>query len=115
MRIERLHVQNFRNLADIDIRLDPGSVIVGENRSGKSNLIHALRLVLDTSLSIADRQLDRDDFWDGLSDGSEDWDPLAAGHVIEVSIDIVGFADNARALSRWLKSGAAQLGLEPPL
>lgn len=63
MRIERLRVQNFRNLAAIDLRLDPGSVIVGENRSGKSNLIHALRLVLDTALSIADRQLDRDDFW----------------------------------------------------
>ncbi len=99
MRIERLRVQNFRNLADIGLRLDPGSVIVGENRSGKSNLIHALRLVLDTSLSIADRQLDRDDFWDGLSDGSEDWDPLAAGHVIEVSIDIVGFAENPRVLA----------------
>ncbi len=53
----------------IDLRLDPGSVVVGENRSGKSNLIHALGLVLDTSLSIADRQLDRDDFWDGLATG----------------------------------------------
>ncbi|WP_077085740.1 ATP-dependent nuclease [Mycobacterium rhizamassiliense] len=82
-------------------RLTAGSGfgIVGENRSGKSNLIHALRLVLDTTLSIADRQLDRDDFWDGLSDGSPDWDPLSAGHVIEVSIDIVGFADNARVLT----------------
>ena len=89
----------FRNLAAIELRLDPGSVIVGENRSGKSNLIHALRLVVDTSLSIADRQLDRDDFWDGLSDGSQDWDPLSAGHVIEVSIDIVGFTDNARVLA----------------
>jgi putative ATP-dependent endonuclease of the OLD family len=111
MRIERLRVRNFRNLADIDLRLDPGSVIVGENRSGKSNLIHALRLVLDTSLSIADRQLDRDDYWDGLSDGSEDWDPLAAGDVIEVSIDIVGFAENPRVLAALAD---ALLAEDPP-
>jgi putative ATP-dependent endonuclease of the OLD family len=111
MRIEQLRVRNFRNLADIDLRLDPGSVIVGENRSGKSNLIHALRLVLDTTLSIADRQLDRDDFWDGLSDGSEDWDPLAAGHVIEVTIDVVGFAKNPRMLAALVD---ALLAEDPP-
>lgn len=111
MRIQRLRVRNFRNLADIDLQLDPGSVIVGENRSGKSNLIHALRLVLDTSLSIADRQLDRDDFWDGLNDGSEDWDPLADGHVIEVAIDIVGFADNPRVLAALAD---ALLAEDPP-
>ncbi|SIL04429.1 recombination protein F [Mycobacteroides abscessus subsp. abscessus] len=99
MRIERVRVSNFRNLADVDLPLGPGSVIVGENRSGKSNLVYALRLVLDTSLSISDRQLGRDDFWDGLSDGSDNWDPLADGHVIEISVDLVDFADNPRELT----------------
>jgi hypothetical protein len=37
MRITRLVVRNFRNLADIDISMVPGAVVVGENRSGKSN------------------------------------------------------------------------------
>ena len=39
MRITRITVRNFRNLADVDIRLQPGAVIVGENRAGKTNLI----------------------------------------------------------------------------
>jgi recombinational DNA repair ATPase RecF len=32
MRIERLTVSSFRNLADFDVPLQPGTVIVGENR-----------------------------------------------------------------------------------
>lgn len=94
MRIDRLTVRNFRNLADVDLHLLPGTVIVGENRAGKSNLLRALRLILDTNLSFADRQLTRDDFWDGLSDGSDDWDPMMKGETIEASIEIVDFEDN---------------------
>ncbi len=94
MRIERLQVTNFRNLADIDISLASSTVIVGENRSGKTNLVQAIRLVLDPRLSYAERQLGREDFWDGLSDGSEDWDPMAAREVIEISVDIVDFEND---------------------
>lgn len=84
-------MRNFRNLADLDLQLQPGTVIVGENRAGKSNLLHALRLILDPSLSYADLQLRGEDFWDGLSDGSDDWDPMAAGEIIEASVEIVDF------------------------
>lgn len=96
MHINRLVVKNFRNLADIELSLRPGAVIVGENRSGKSNLLQALRLILDVNLSYLDRQLTSEDFWDGLSDGSDDWDPMAEGHVIEASIDIVDFEDDRK-------------------
>ncbi|MEU7525971.1 AAA family ATPase [Saccharothrix sp. NPDC042600] len=99
MHIDRLAVKNFRNLADVEVRLLPGAVVVGENRAGKSNLLHALRLILDGSLSYADRQLTREDFWDGLSDGSDDWDPMAEGCVIEASIDIVEFEDDKRLIA----------------
>ncbi|QWF80990.1 DNA replication and repair protein RecF [Amycolatopsis sp. CA-230715] len=96
MRINRLKIKNFRNLADIDVELLPGTVVVGENRAGKSNLLHALRLILDSTLSFSDRQLSREDFWDGLSDGSDGWDPLIQGQVIEASIDIVEFEDDPK-------------------
>jgi putative ATP-dependent endonuclease of OLD family len=96
MRIDRFKIKNFRNLADVDLALQAGTVIVGENRAGKSNLVHALRLILDGSLSYADRQLTREDFWDGLSDGSDSWDPLVQGHVIEASIEIVEFEDDRK-------------------
>lgn len=94
MHINRVKVHNFRNLANIDLPLRPDSVIVGENQSGKSNLLHAIRLILDSSLSYNDLQLSRDDFWDGLSDGTPDWNPMANREVIEVSIEIVDFEDD---------------------
>ncbi|QFZ18546.1 ATP-dependent nuclease [Saccharothrix syringae] len=91
MRIDHVRVKNFRNLADVDLVIQPGAVIVGENRAGKSNLLHAVRLVLDPTLSGSDRHLRREDFWDGLSDGADDWDPMAAREVIEISVDLVDF------------------------
>lgn len=99
MHINRIRVHNFRNLADVDLILQPGTVIVGENRAGKSNLLHALRLILDPSFSYSDHQLRREDFWDGLSDGHDDWDPMVAGEIIEASVEIVDFADDSRLVA----------------
>jgi putative ATP-dependent endonuclease of OLD family len=93
VRVDRLIVKNFRNLADVVVPLSPGTVIVGENRSGKSNLLHALRLVLDPAMPNSERHLRREDFWDGLSDGTPGWDPMIGGEIIEVSVDISGFDD----------------------
>lgn len=95
MRITRFIVENFRNLAHVDLELCSGTVIVGENRAGKSNLLHALRLILDGRLSYADRQLGAEDFHDGLSNGEPDWDPMAEGHVIQASIEVEDFMGNA--------------------
>src|SRR5438874_13655107 len=36
MRIDNVTVKNFRNLAKIEVPLQPGTVLVGENRVGKS-------------------------------------------------------------------------------
>lgn len=74
-------------------------MIVGENRAGKSNLLHALRLVLDPTLSYRDRHLSREDFWDGLSDGSDDWDPMTARQVVEISVDLVEFEQETAVLT----------------
>ena len=50
MKIERVHIQNFRNFNELDVRLGSHAVIVGENRAGKSNFLYALRLLVDPSL-----------------------------------------------------------------
>lgn len=89
VRLSRLQVRNFRNLESIDIPLTGGAVVVGENRSGKSNLLHALRLVLDPSLSSFQRTLISEDFSASLGP-----DPMAAGEVIEASIEIEDFDDD---------------------
>jgi len=98
MQLSRLRVSNFRNLLDVDIPLAGGAVFVGENRSGKSNLLHAIRLVLDPSLSSMQRKLTADDFSESL--GS---DPFGDRCVIEVSVegpDRLGHAGAHRTRTR---------------
>lgn len=91
MHIKRIAISNFRNLHDIDIDdLPPSIVVVGENGSGKSNLLHALRLVLDPSLPETSRQLTAEDFWDGLAQPFN-------GEEISVTVDLVGFDDDPEA------------------
>jgi putative ATP-dependent endonuclease of OLD family len=85
MRISRLQIQNFRNFRAIDVHLSNQVVVIGENKIGKSNLLHALRLVLDPSLPDSARQLQRSDFWDGLGD------EFTAEHIITISVDISDF------------------------
>ena len=109
--IDRVTIRNFRNLANVDLRLPPGTVLVGENWSGKSNLIYAIRLVLDPILSGVDRQLSRDDFRDGLSGGTDGWDPIAAGETAEISIEIVDFV-NEPAIATALSD--ALVAADPP-
>ncbi len=50
MRISRIRIENFRNFRLLDVALGAPAVVVGENRVGKSNFLHALRLVLDPAL-----------------------------------------------------------------
>ncbi|MBB3695571.1 AAA family ATPase [Sphingomonas sp. BK580] len=90
MRLARLSIRNFRNFEAVDIPLGGNVVLLGENRVGKSNLLFAIRLVLDPTLSDAARELKLSDFWDGCD--------LVASPQIEVHLDIADFdADNAQA------------------
>lgn len=85
MRINRIKITDFRNFADFDIQLNSKNiVIVGENNAGKSNLIYALRLVLDTSLPNSARYLEASDFWDGL-------EKPFAGNEIHVTVEFADF------------------------
>ena len=93
MRISRIKINNFRNFHHCEFKLDQNTVIVGENKVGKSNLIHALRLVLDPKLSDFDRQLRLEDFWDQLPR------PLTREDRIRIEVDLTDFESNPNQLA----------------
>ncbi len=72
MHLSRIKIENFRNFSLLDVELAGNVVVVGENRVGKSNLLYALRLVLDPTLPDSARELSLSDFWDGLETPSTD-------------------------------------------
>ncbi len=88
MRISHIHIENFRNFHLLDLEVGRSAVIFGENQIGKSNLLCALRLVLDPALPDSARQLRVDDIWDGIPR------PLELDVKIKISIDIADFEDN---------------------
>jgi putative ATP-dependent endonuclease of OLD family len=92
MYLSRIKIQNFRNFSLLDVPLAGNVVVVGENRVGKSNLLQALRLILDPTVPDSARQLSISDFWDGLETlGEED--------KIIVSIEIKDFEDDLDVLA----------------
>lgn len=64
MYVSRIYIRNYRNFQQIDIPLNDGvTCIIGENNTGKTNLFHALRLVLDNSLPSTYRHLQEQDLF----------------------------------------------------
>jgi putative ATP-dependent endonuclease of OLD family len=84
MHLSRITIKNFRNFSKLDVALDGNVVVVGENKVGKSNLMHALRLLFDPSLPDSARELGLADFWDGLNSPDED-------DKISISVEIEEF------------------------
>jgi putative ATP-dependent endonuclease of OLD family len=99
VRLSSIKVQNFRNLRDVQVPLRPGTVIVGENASGKSNLLYALRLALDPSLPSSERRLRAEDFSDTLGEGDAAYDPLAAGAEIVIAVEFEDIGSDAKTLA----------------
>lgn len=92
MRICRIAVENFANFQKVDFQTDESLVIVGENKAGKSNLLRALRLVLDPTLPDRERQLGLEHFWDGLGDGK-------LGAVVRVEVEFTDFEEDENLLA----------------
>jgi putative ATP-dependent endonuclease of the OLD family len=66
MQLSRIVVRGFRNFVKLDVPVnDRVTCIVGENNTGKSNLIFAIRLAIDAAMSSTYRNLDAEDFCAG--------------------------------------------------
>lgn len=74
MYISRIYIKNFRNFKDFDLFIPNGNplTVIGGNNAGKTNLLKAIRLVLDHQLLPWERKLTEDDFSWGL--GNKPWE-----------------------------------------
>ncbi|MFS0616034.1 ATP-dependent nuclease [Lederbergia ruris] len=63
MQIKNIHIKGFRNYEDAKINFQPKTLVIGSNDVGKSNLLYALRILLDKGLSEADLEPSDSDFY----------------------------------------------------
>jgi putative ATP-dependent endonuclease of the OLD family len=58
MRITRVVIRNFRSFEHLDVPITAGTTcVIGENNTGKTNFLHAIRLCIDAGLSSTYRVL----------------------------------------------------------
>jgi len=51
LKLTRIDIENFRGIRQLSVRLDETTVLIGENNSGKSSVLDALRTCLTRSLT----------------------------------------------------------------
>lgn len=62
MEITSLYLKGFRNFSNALINFNKSTLVLGSNDVGKSNMLHALRVMLDKSLSEVDIEPSELDF-----------------------------------------------------
>jgi len=94
MYISRIVIRNFRSFEILDVSTEPGvTCIVGENNTGKTNLVHAIRLAIDANLPGSFRVLLENDIHSGID--------ISAPQQVIIALELKGYSehDNERALA----------------
>lgn len=106
MYLSRIVIRNFRSFEHLDVSVGPGTTcVIGENNTGKSNFLHAIRLCIDAELSSAFRSLAPNDIHSAVD--------ITHPNQVLIALEISDFADkvNEEALvGAWQhKPGLARL------
>lgn len=79
MYLKYMQIVNYKNLKKACFKFDKGAnTIIGENDSGKSNAMTALRILLDDTYYYNPKRLKESDFSDALGDWRGHWIILSA-------------------------------------
>jgi len=70
MKLEFVKIHNFRSIKDVEFFLNNYSLIVGENNSGKTNILNAIRMVYENSGLKWSKEIDFPKF---ATDDNESW------------------------------------------
>lgn len=72
--LSKVSLVNFRNFKNAVLRFNPGvNTIIGENGAGKTNIFHAIRLLLDDTLPNSYSYFTEKDFNRGIDDWKGHW------------------------------------------
>jgi len=117
--LKYLQIVNYKNLRTVRFNFSQGAnTIIGENDSGKSNAVTALRLLLDDSYYYNSKRLKESDFAYDLGAWQGHWIIISAVFVDITSIDkqtevcaeIVPEHENHIFLSSYINSGNGDIG-----
>lgn len=99
MYVAELSLRNFRNFAHAKLVFGPGvNALIGSNGAGKSNAFHALRLLLDSGLSLGQRSLRPTDFNRTIGNYQGNW------IIISVLLKNLGTSDALLSLAHGLST-----------
>ena len=74
MYLKYVQIVNYKNLKSSIFTFDKGAnTVIGENDSGKSNAMTAIRILLDSTYFYNEKRLKESDFSDSLSDWRGHW------------------------------------------
>lgn len=96
MKISSIHIKGFRNFNDEQITFQDKTLIIGANDVGKSNLIYALRLLFDKSISERDLEL-----------SDSDYNAYSGANEIEITVTITDVVEECllSAFGGYVKDG----------
>lgn len=120
MFLKYLQIVNYKNLRSARFSFVEGvNTVIGENDSGKSNAMTALRILLDDTYYYNTKRLKENDFSDSLGKWKGHWIILLAvfGKITsedketEVCAGIVPENENEEFLKSYIKSGEDDIGV----
>lgn len=84
MKITNLHIENFRSIKSLDVKLDDTTVFIGSNNSGKSAILEAVRIALSRRWGQKGTGFTEDD----VHIPGEDMDPRVAP-AVKISFEFI--------------------------
>lgn len=109
MYLSRIYIKNFKNFEEFDLFIPDGEplTIIGSNNSGKTNLLKAIRIVLDSTIPPWEKKLTEDDFcW---QKGENPWE---AGEEIVITLTFSNLKDKEEISSLFYSLAPSELNVE---
>ena len=120
MYLNYLQIVNFKNLRNVRFEFDKGvNTVTGENDSGKSNAMTAMRVLLDNDYYYNEKRLKETDFCEELGNWKGHWIIVSAffdeitpeDKLSEVCADIMPENEDAQFLKSYIRCRDCDYGV----